>query len=263
MKKIALTLSLLVASFSVMVAQSQDEVVEKIVKEANENSQLETLAHELMDVIGPRLVGTPQQEQAHNWAVDKFKSWGIEAQNEAWGKWRGWERGICHIDMVHPRVRTLVGRQLAWSASTPRGGVEAEVVVIPDVDDSVAFQAWLPTVKGKFVMVSQSQPTGYPDYTWEEYGTEESWEKMQELKSEAETQTSEDWEGGFRRWATQILDHQAEKPLLDQAMPRLERILIEVALRKSGGRKRDAADLLGWGRNTLTRKMQDLELDAG
>ena len=84
----------------------------------------------------------------------------------------------------------------------------------------------------------------------------------QELKSEAEAQTSEDWESGFRMWASQVLDNQNEKPLLDHALPKLEKILIEVALRKSGGRKRDAADLLGWGRNTLTRKIQDLELQV-
>jgi two-component system nitrogen regulation response regulator GlnG len=83
----------------------------------------------------------------------------------------------------------------------------------------------------------------------------------QELKVEGETKTSEDWESGFRHWATQVLNHNAQTSLLDQALPRLERIMIEVALRKTGGRKRDAADLLGWGRNTLTRKMQDLELN--
>ncbi|MGK0224420.1 MAG: two-component system nitrogen regulation response regulator GlnG, partial [Limisphaerales bacterium] len=48
---------------------------------------------------------------------------------------------------------------------------------------------------------------------------------------------------------------------LDVAMPKLEKLFIEVALRKSNGRKRDAADLLGWGRNTLTRKMRELDLD--
>lgn len=82
----------------------------------------------------------------------------------------------------------------------------------------------------------------------------------QELKVEGETKTSEDWENGFRHWATQALNHSNQKTLLDQALPKLERIMIEVALRKTSGRKRDAADLLGWGRNTLTRKMQDLEL---
>src|SRR5436190_10672 len=42
----------------------------------------------------------------------------------------------------------------------------------------MAFQAWLPSVKGKFVMISMKQPTGRPDYNWEEFGTKESVEKM-------------------------------------------------------------------------------------
>jgi two-component system nitrogen regulation response regulator GlnG len=37
--------------------------------------------------------------------------------------------------------------------------------------------------------------------------------------------------------------------------------MIEVALQHTQGRKRDAAELLGWGRNTLTRKIRDLDLD--
>src|SRR5690606_7737145 len=79
-------------------AQKKDPVIEAIIKEATENSQLEKIAHELMDGIGPRLVGTPKMQQAHEWAVAKYKDWGIEARNEKWGEWRGWERGITHID---------------------------------------------------------------------------------------------------------------------------------------------------------------------
>ncbi len=44
------------------------------------------------------------------------------------------------------------------------------------------------------------------------------------------------------------------------AVPAFEKVMIEVALQHSHGRKRDAAELLGWGRNTLTRKMKDLEM---
>ena len=68
-------------------------------------------------------------------------------------------------------------------------------------------------------------------------------------------------ETGMRIWATQLLDSGNETPLLDVAMPKLEKIFIEVALKKTNGRKKDAADLLGWGRNTLTRKLQELALD--
>ncbi|HSC39840.1 MAG TPA: hypothetical protein VLD19_18285, partial [Chitinophagaceae bacterium] len=95
---------------------AQDSVVVAgIVKEATDNSQLEKLAHELFDVIGPRLVGTPQMKQANDWAVAKYAGWGIPARNEKWGEWRGWERGVSHIDMVYPRVKSLEGTQLAWS----------------------------------------------------------------------------------------------------------------------------------------------------
>jgi two-component system nitrogen regulation response regulator GlnG len=48
--------------------------------------------------------------------------------------------------------------------------------------------------------------------------------------------------------------------LLDQAMPRFERVMIETALKKTGGRRQDAAKLLGWGRNTLTRKIKELNM---
>ncbi|MGH7455522.1 MAG: peptidase M28, partial [bacterium] len=78
---------------------TDDSVLQKIWKEAMGNSQLPKLAHELLDVIGPRLVGTPQMKKAHDWAVTKYASWGIAARNEQWGKWRGWERGITHVDL--------------------------------------------------------------------------------------------------------------------------------------------------------------------
>ena len=180
MKKIHLVIIVLMTSF-MMTAQSNesnDAVIENIVKEANENSQLEQLGHELMDVIGPRLVGTPQMKQANDWAVKKYNSWGITARNEQWGAWRGWERGITHIDMTYPRVQSLKGTQLAWNPSTSDEGVTAELITLPTVADSLAFADWLPSVKGKLVMISMNQPTGRPDYNWEEFATEKSFEKM-------------------------------------------------------------------------------------
>ncbi|RYD88015.1 MAG: peptidase M28, partial [Sphingobacteriales bacterium] len=163
-------------------AQSSDPVIDNIVKEANQNSQLEKLAHELMDGIGPRLVGTPQMQQAHNWAVNKYKTWGITARNEKWGEWRGWERGISHIDMVSPRVRTLEATQLAWSPGMKKT-VTAGLIILPDIADSIAFKKWLHSVKGKFVMISMMQPTGRPDYNWQEFGTKESFEKMKTARA--------------------------------------------------------------------------------
>ncbi|WP_306012882.1 MULTISPECIES: M20/M25/M40 family metallo-hydrolase [unclassified Allomuricauda] len=185
-KKTSFLFALLLSCGMSLLAQDKETVIEAIITEANENSQLEALGHELMDGIGPRLVGTPQMKNAHDWAVAKYASWGIPARNEQWGEWKGWERGITHIDMVSPRVQSLRGTQLAWSPSTPKKGVTAELVVLPTVSNSSEFTNWLPNVKGKLVMISMPQPTGRPDYNWEEFATEKSFEKM---KKEREEQT--------------------------------------------------------------------------
>lgn len=166
---------------------AQDAVVDKIMKEGTDNSQLEKLAHELLDKIGPRLTGTPQLKQANDWAVSKYTEWGIPARNEKWGEWKGWERGITHIDMISPRVRSLEGTQLAWSPSTRGKTVTGDIIILPDVADSLAFQQWLPNVKGKFVMISMNQPTGRPDYNWQEFATKESFDKMKKERT-AQTQ---------------------------------------------------------------------------
>jgi carboxypeptidase Q len=160
------------------LAQERDHVIDSIINEANKNSQLERLAHELMDVVGPRLTGTPQMKNGNDWVVSQYKNWDISAKNEKWGEWRGWERGITHIDMVYPRVQTLKGTQLAWSPSTTNKGATGEVVVFPKFDNYYAFRNWLPNVKDKFVMISMKQPTGRSDYNWEEFATEESFNKM-------------------------------------------------------------------------------------
>ncbi|WNW12371.1 nitrogen regulation protein NR(I) [Pseudomonas sp. DTU_2021_1001937_2_SI_NGA_ILE_001] len=65
------------------------------------------------------------------------------------------------------------------------------------------------------------------------------------------------WEQALRQWADQALSR-GQSSLLDSAVPAFERIMIETALKHTAGRRRDAAVLLGWGRNTLTRKIKEL-----
>jgi len=69
------------------------------------------------------------------------------------------------------------------------------------------------------------------------------------------------WEHGLRTWADQELARGVTN-LLDIAVPAFERIMIETALKHTAGRRRDAAQLLGWGRNTLTRKIKELDMNV-
>lgn len=77
-----------------------------------------------------------------------------------------------------------------------------------------------------------------------------------------ERNRDEPWETVFRRWARTSLK-QGRGGLLDQALPAFEQILIQTALEHTGGRRQEAARLLGWGRNTLTRKIKELQLEIG
>jgi carboxypeptidase Q len=194
MKKLRVWISLMSVLISVNLSAQDQSIINKMVQEANENSQLEVLGQELLDGIGPRLVGTPQMKEAHDWAVNTYAKWGVEAKNESFGSWRGWERGVTHIDMITPRVQSLKGTQLAWNPSTSKKGVTAEVVNLPMIKDSMAFVNWLPNVKGKIVMISKLEPTGRPDYNWKEFATEASFEKM---KTERDTAT-ETWNNNMK-----------------------------------------------------------------
>ncbi|MEA1784906.1 M20/M25/M40 family metallo-hydrolase [Arenibacter sp. GZD96] len=209
MKKILFAGLLLFLTGTLINAQSSDQIIANIQKEATDNSQLQQLAHELMDVIGPRLVGTPQMKAAHDWAIAQYEKWGISAKNEAWGKWQGWERGITHVDLVSPRVVSLSGMQLAWSPSTPKQGITATLISFPAVADSLSFARWLPQVKGKFVLVSMHQPTGRPDYNWEEFATKESFEKM---KNDRDAQTKA-WQQNLKNtgYTTRNINEALEK----------------------------------------------------
>ncbi|MFA0519921.1 helix-turn-helix domain-containing protein, partial [Vibrio sp. 10N.222.55.E8] len=67
----------------------------------------------------------------------------------------------------------------------------------------------------------------------------------------------ETWQQQLANWAKCELDS-GEKELLTYALPEFERILLEAALDYTNGHKQDAAKVLGWGRNTLTRKLKEL-----
>ena len=66
-----------------------------------------------------------------------------------------------------------------------------------------------------------------------------------------------DWETPLRQWAQQQLAR-GETNILKKAAKTFEKTLLDCALEATRGRKQDAARLLGWGRNTLTRKLKEL-----
>jgi two-component system nitrogen regulation response regulator GlnG len=66
------------------------------------------------------------------------------------------------------------------------------------------------------------------------------------------------WTAALAQWAEGESARGGARPLLDTALPDFERVLIRVAMKRTQGHRQEAAKLLGWGRNTLTRKLKEL-----
>ena len=80
-----------------------------------------------------------------------------------------------------------------------------------------------------------------------------------DLKNET-VAVKEDWTTLLKNWADNSLSN-GEEGLLNVALPEFEKTMIKAALNKTLGRKNVAAKLLGWGINTLTRKIKELNLN--
>ncbi len=79
-------------------------------------------------------------------------------------------------------------------------------------------------------------------------------------EADKEVRSQGDWQHMLRRWTERELKA-GRQEVLSQVVPEFERTMIETALAHTGGRKKDAAQLLGWGRNTLTRKLQEYSME--
>ena len=148
----------------------EDPVLRQIWEVGMNQSQVMDIAQTLLDSIGPRLTGTPGYDRAADWAVQTLRSWGVDARKEQYGTWNGWRRGITHVDLISPRVRSLEGMMLAWSPGTGGRPVEAQVVAMPTFTAPGQFEQWLPSVRGRIVAASFPQPTCRPMRHYEEYG---------------------------------------------------------------------------------------------
>jgi hypothetical protein len=115
-----------------VVAEVDLAVVSRIKDQAFNHSRVMDYMHYLADENGPRLAASPGYRRAANWAVDTLKQEGIEsARLETFGGiGRSWSWTAISVQMTEPRMTTLNGVPVAWSAGT-RGVISAPVVYAP------------------------------------------------------------------------------------------------------------------------------------
>jgi carboxypeptidase Q len=144
------------------------ELVHRIKMEAFDNSKVMDHLLYLTDVYGPRLTGSPEFQQAADWAISQLKEYGVDnVHAEKWGPFgRSWSLQTCTLDMVTPRYSHLIAAPLAWSA--PTDGVKTgDVLLAPmregkfgDISENKKifdeYKAhWKGKLRGKIVLISE------------------------------------------------------------------------------------------------------------
>ena len=158
-----------------------DPVIQRMWQEGMERSQAGAMAQVLLDSIGPRLNASPGHKAGNDWLVKQYAAMGITARNEQYGTWESWRRGVTHIDLVAPRVRTLEGQMLAWSPGT-NGPKEGEVVVIPSSASPEEFQSKAASLRGKWVLVDAPRLSCRSVAQMREFGTPETLAAMDSMQ---------------------------------------------------------------------------------
>lgn len=115
-----------------------------------------TLA-ELADGIGGRLTASPAYVRSTEWAVAKFRSYGIEnVRLEPFTIPAAWQRGTASGTMLSPLSRPLNLASLGWAPSTPPGGVQGMVAIVADVDPE-ALRSREHELKGTIVFLDTAK----------------------------------------------------------------------------------------------------------
>ncbi|MCH7415568.1 M20/M25/M40 family metallo-hydrolase [Belliella sp. R4-6] len=129
------------------------EMIYKIKTEGTRNSQIQDLAHNLTDLMGPRLSGSTNLRRARQWTADKFKEWGLKnVKIDSYGEFgRGWDVKKSYIAMKDPYYAPLIGYPKAWTDGT--GGLINSEVILLDIQSEADFEKLKGTLRGKVIMV--------------------------------------------------------------------------------------------------------------
>ncbi len=110
----------------------------------------------LSDVYGPRLTGSPGIQQASEWAMKKFREWGLaNAHQERWSFGKGWSLVRFTAHLVEPQIQPLIGFPQEWSSGT-RGPVIADVVRVQIATDA-DLETYRGTLAGKIVLAQPAR----------------------------------------------------------------------------------------------------------
>ncbi len=163
MRVFALALTFAVTALA--ADQADLDAVYRIKSEAFDHSKVMENLESLSDRYGPRLTGSPEFAEAADWALQRFRDYGLEnVHTEKWGPFgRSWTLQKFSVEMLQPRYSLLAAWPLAWSGTT-KGPVRGEPMLAPvptnnrqqsNADLDRYIEKYKGKLRGKIVFISE------------------------------------------------------------------------------------------------------------
>lgn len=169
MRHLLLAATALIAA-APLAAQSVDrDMVNRIIDQGTNQSQVMQIAQHMTDVIGPRLPNSPQMREAERWAQEKFREMGLKnVRADGFEFGRGWSIERSSVRMVTPRPIQLRAIPIAWTPAT-NGALTAPIVVAPMTEEE-DFAKYRGQLAGKIVLITHpGQPSDPTEAAFKRY----------------------------------------------------------------------------------------------
>lgn len=137
------------------------DMINRIMDQGSNHSEVMETLRQMTDEIGPRLTGTPEMRAANDWALAKFREWGLEkAHLEGFDFGRGWSFERSVVRMTAPRRRQLYALPVAWMPGT--GGVISGAAFHAVIESKEDFEKYQGELAGKIVLISKLRESKEP-----------------------------------------------------------------------------------------------------
>lgn len=206
MKTQLLVVITLFLGFFTFSQETVDQVaLEKIKNEGLNNSQVETIAFNIIDKSGSRLTNSEGYKRAATYAVKQLTDWGFQnATTEPWGEFgRGWEINKSYVAMTKPYYMPFIAVPKAWTDGT-NGEIKGKVVFI-DIKSEDDFAKYKGTLKGAIIAMKPRGDQG-PSFTPDALRYTE--EELKEMENPQESSS-----GGRNYTEEQLAEWRARRAL--------------------------------------------------
>jgi carboxypeptidase Q len=138
-------------------AFAERAIIESIVDQGMNHSEIPETAEYLFDQIGGRLTNSPAMRRAQRWTQDKLKGWGLkDVRTEGFDFGRGWWIESSYVRMLAPRPLELKAIPVAWTPPT-QGVLRGSIIVVP-IGSEKDFADWKGKLAGKIVLATWPAP---------------------------------------------------------------------------------------------------------